>query len=121
MLPADRDGSMPVRRTDRTVPRKYTDSRPPRTAPVLELYQAEACPHSAAVRETLTELGLSYVVHNPRRIGDDPETLNAQTQAELEAVGGADQIPFLVDHTRGETLYESDRIEQYLREHYGGG
>ena len=33
---------------------------------MLELYQAEDCPHSQNVREKLTELGLSYVSHNPR-------------------------------------------------------
>ncbi|WP_336000661.1 glutathione S-transferase N-terminal domain-containing protein [Halorientalis halophila] len=86
---------------------------------MLELYQAEECPHSAAVRETLTDLGLSYVAHNPRRIGDDPEVLNEGSHTELQAIGGEDQIPFLVDHTKRKTLYESDRIDEYLREQYG--
>jgi glutathione S-transferase len=107
-------------RTDPTPPRRYTDPRAGRTAAVLELYQAEECPHSASVRETLTELGCSYVAHNPRGIGDDPEIHNEGSHAELTAIGGDDQIPFLVDHSREETLYESDRIERYLREHYGG-
>lgn len=33
---------------------------------MLELYQAEDCPHCKRVREQLAELGLSYVTHNPR-------------------------------------------------------
>jgi glutathione S-transferase len=83
---------------------------------MLELYQAEGCPYSATVRETLTELGLSYVAHNPRTHDGAPR--NDQTHDELLAIGGEDQIPFLVDHQRGETLYESDEIVEYLENHY---
>lgn len=83
---------------------------------MLELYQAEGCPYSEKVRDTLTELGLSYVAHNPRT--HDGETRNQQAHDELLAIGGEDQIPFLVDHQRGETLYESDEIVAYLDEHY---
>lgn len=31
---------------------------------MIELHQAEGCPHCAKVRNALTELGLSYVAHN---------------------------------------------------------
>lgn len=86
---------------------------------MLELYQAESCPHSTNVREKLTDLGLSYVIHNPRLPGGQGgDVLNEQTHAEMQAVGGEDSIPFLVDHRRGETLYESDEIIQYLESHY---
>ena len=84
---------------------------------MLELYQAEGCPHSATVRETLTELGLSYVAHNPRT--PDNEVKNERTNRELETVGGEAQIPYLVDDTREEALYESDEIVDYLERHYG--
>lgn len=84
---------------------------------MLELYQAEGCPFCTKVRETLTDLGVSYVAHNPRTAGG--EERNAQTLEELVELGGEDQIPFLVDHQRGETLYESDAIIEYLEEHYG--
>jgi len=84
---------------------------------MLELYQAENCPYSETVRERMTDLGLSYVVHNPRRHGG--EVRNEQTHDELLALGGEDQIPFLVDHRRGESLYESEDIVDYLDEHYG--
>jgi len=87
---------------------------------VLELYQAEGCPYSARVRETLTDLGVSYVIHNPRLPGGKGgDVLNEQVHAELVAVGGEDAIPFLVDHARGETRYESADIVDYLEEHYG--
>lgn len=84
---------------------------------MLELYQAEGCPYSEKAREKLTELGISYVAHNPRT--HDGDTRNQQTHDELLTIGGEDQIPFLVDHQRGEMLYESDEIVTYLDEHYG--
>lgn len=83
---------------------------------MLELYQAEGCRYSQKVRETLTSLGVSYVIHNPRTAGG--EVQNEQTHDQLLDLGGDDQIPFLVDHRRGETLYESDEIVEYLTDHY---
>jgi glutathione S-transferase len=83
---------------------------------MLELYQAEGCRYSARVRETLTDLGVSYTIHNPRSAAG--ETRNEQTRAELEALRGENQIPFLVDHQRGVTMYESDEIVAYLEDHY---
>ncbi len=86
---------------------------------MLELYQAEGCPHSAEVRETLTDLGLSYVAHNPRRPGDEGgEVLNEQVQAEMVDVSGEDQIPLLVDHTREKIHSGSESIREYLRTEY---
>ncbi|MDS0296746.1 MULTISPECIES: glutathione S-transferase N-terminal domain-containing protein [Halobacteriales] len=83
---------------------------------MLELYQAEGCGYSAKVREALTELGVSYVIHNPRSAAG--ETRNEQTHDHLRALGGEDQIPFLVDRERDVTMYESDDIVEYLQEHY---
>lgn len=86
---------------------------------MLELYQSEACPYSQRVRETLSDLGESYVAHNPRLPGDEGgDVTNEQTLAELTALG-EDQIPLLVDHRRGETLQETEDIVDYLEEHYG--
>ncbi|ELZ19543.1 hypothetical protein C477_07733 [Haloterrigena salina JCM 13891] len=86
---------------------------------VLELYQAEGCPNSAEVRETLTDLGLSYVIHNPRRPGSEGgDTLNELTQRAMVDIGGEDAIPFLVDTDRAETRYESEEIVDYLETHY---
>jgi glutathione S-transferase len=87
---------------------------------MLELYQFEGCPHSQNVRETLSELGVSYVNHNPR-LGksDDRRVTNQQTYDRLLAVGGKDQVPYLVDTERGTSLYGSDAIVEYLEKHYG--
>lgn len=83
---------------------------------MLELYQAEGCPYCTEVRETLTELGVSCVIHNPRTAGG--EERNEQTLEELVDIGGQDQIPFLVDHQRGQTVYETDAIIDHLEDHY---
>ncbi|NIB99780.1 glutathione S-transferase N-terminal domain-containing protein [Halobacterium sp. R2-5] len=85
---------------------------------MLELYQSEGCPYSAKVREKLSELGVSYVAHNPRLPGDQGgDVTNEQAHDELQA-GGNDEIPYLVDTTREEALYGSDDIVDYLDEHY---
>jgi glutaredoxin len=85
---------------------------------MLELYQSEGCPHCGTVREKLSELGVSYVVHNPRLPGDEGgDVTNEVTYDELTA-GGQDQIPYLVDTDRGAKLYESDDIVAYLEVEY---
>lgn len=87
---------------------------------MLELYQAEGCPFSKKVRQKLTELGVSYVVHNPRLPGEEGgDVLNQETYDELFELGGEDQIPFLVDTSRKKRVYESDEIVEYLEEVYG--
>ncbi|MDF9744610.1 glutathione S-transferase N-terminal domain-containing protein [Natrinema salsiterrestre] len=86
---------------------------------MLELYQAESCPHSADVRQKLTDLGVSYVIHNPRRPGHEGgDVRNDWTHEAMIDLGGEDAIPFLVDTDREESLYESDEIVDYLEEHY---
>ncbi|WP_224334192.1 glutathione S-transferase N-terminal domain-containing protein [Haloprofundus halobius] len=88
---------------------------------MLELYQAEGCPHCAKVRDKLSELGVSYVSHTPRLPGGEGgDVVNRQAYDELLALGDADQIPFLVDHDRGVRLYESDAIVAYLDGQYDG-
>jgi glutathione S-transferase len=87
---------------------------------MLELYQSEGCPHCAKVRDALSALGVSYVVHNPRLPGKQGgDVTNEQTHRELTEMGGQDQIPYLVDTDRERSLYESDDIVAYVREHYG--
>jgi len=87
---------------------------------MLELYQAEGCPHCGKVRDKLTDLGLSYVTHNPRLPGGEGgDVTNEVTYREMTELGGQDQIPYLVDTGRGVTLYESDDIVEYLQTHYG--
>ena len=85
---------------------------------MLELYQSEGCPYCKRVREKLSDLGVSYVVHNPRLPGGEGgDVTNQRTYEELQD-GGSDQIPYLVDTDRGEALYESDDIVAYLDEHH---
>ena len=87
---------------------------------VFELYQAESCPHSTDVREKLTDLGVSYVVHNPRLPGDEGgDVLNEQTHRAMTGIGGEDQIPFLVDTRRETSIYGSEEIIEHLEEHHG--
>lgn len=86
---------------------------------MIELYQAEGCPHCAKVREKLTELGVSYITHNPRLPAKDGSDIcNEQVHEEMVAIGGEDQVPFLVDHDRRVSMYESDDIVEYLEAHY---
>lgn len=87
---------------------------------MIGLYQTEGCPHCGKVRKTLTELGISYVTHNPRLPAKDGgDVCNEQTREEMIAIGGDDQIPFLVDSGREASMYESDDIVEYLDQHYG--
>lgn len=86
---------------------------------MLELYQSESCPHSANVRERLSELGVSYVSHNPRLPGAEGGDVTNEVAHEKLTAGGADQIPYLVDTERETTVYESDDIIAYLDDQYG--
>jgi glutathione S-transferase len=54
----------------------------------MELFQAEWCPHSHAVRQRLTELGLDFTT---RQVPADPKERD-----ELERVAGTNEIPVLV-------------------------
>lgn len=72
---------------------------------MLELYQAEWCPHSHKVRQRLTELGLDYVC---RQVAADKEARDA-----LEAATGCRQIPTLVTERR-EVLSGEEQILPWL-------
>lgn len=96
------------------------DGGRPDTADTLDLYQAEGCPHCAKVRRFCTRNGISYTLHNPRTAGSllgRGTVTNRDRHAELEGYG-QDQLPLLVDHERGESIYESDDIVSYLEEYY---
>jgi uncharacterized protein len=74
---------------------------------VLTLYQAEWCPFSSAVRETLTELGLDFVA---RQVEPWPEE-----RSTLREVAGTNQIPTL--ETEDGRVFKGTRaIFQRLRE-----
>jgi len=59
---------------------------------MLELYQAEWCPHSHKVRQRLTELGLDFIA---RQVAAEPDERD-----ELEAATGCREIPTLVTDRR---------------------
>jgi glutathione S-transferase len=66
---------------------------------VLELYQAEWCPYSSAVRERLTELGIDFVAKQVAPRQEDRE--------------GEHEIPLLVTEA-GERFEGTDAVFEYL-------
>ena len=72
---------------------------------MLELFQAEWCPYSHAVRERLTELGITYVIH---QVEPWPEQ-----RGELRAVSGDTHIPVLVNEA-GEPIKGTEEILDWL-------
>jgi glutathione S-transferase len=72
---------------------------------MLELYQAEWCPHSHRVRQRLTELGVSFVARQVPAEPGDREELRRKT--------GSGEIPTLVLED-GTTISDPDRIIEYL-------
>ena len=76
---------------------------------MLELFQAEWCPYSHSVRQRLTELGLTYVIHQVEPEQDERE--------ELEAVSGTREIPVLVPES-GEPVSGTEAILDYLDDRF---
>jgi glutaredoxin 3 len=76
----------------------------------MQLYVKTGCPFCAKAIAVLDTYGLSYEEKN---VSDPAIT------AELIALGGKKQEPFLVD---GETMmYESENIVAYIETKHGGG
>lgn len=76
---------------------------------MLELYQAEWCPHSAKVRQRMTELGLSYIARQVPAERVDRE--------ELRRKAGTDEIPTLLLED-GTVISDEDHIVAWLDEHH---
>lgn len=72
---------------------------------MLELYQAEWCPHSRKVRQRLTELGVDVVV---RQVDAEPDDRDQMREAT-----GAEEIPLLVLED-GRRLEGEEEILPYL-------
>jgi glutathione S-transferase len=72
----------------------------------VELYQAEWCPHSHAVRQRLTELGVDFTA---RQVPADPDE-----REEMRRRVGTSSIPVLVPDG-GEPVCGEDDILDYLR------
>jgi glutathione S-transferase len=75
----------------------------------VELYQAEWCPHSHAVRQRLTELGVDVHLRQVPAEQDDRD--------ELERATGTREIPTLVADD-GETLTGEEQILPWLGERF---
>ena len=92
---------------------KENIGRAPESA-LLKLYDMEGCPFCRLAREALTELDLDAEII-PVAKGDE------KVRAELKALGGKVQMPFLVDANTGQEMYESFDIVNYLYAQYGNG
>lgn len=75
---------------------------------MLTLYQVEWCPYCHRVRQTMTELGLTYLTVTVPADRDE--------RAELVSIADQSSVPVLVD---GDKVYrDSDEIITYLRATY---
>ncbi|MDB5978535.1 MAG: hypothetical protein JWR07_5295 [Nevskia sp.] len=79
----------------------------------LRLYEYEASPYCRLVREALTELDLDALILPCPQGG-------SRFRPEVQAQGGKQQFPYLVDPNSGRALYESADIIDYLRVTYSG-
>ena len=79
---------------------------------MLTLYYKETCPFSQRVMQMAENLGVALELK-------DIES-DAAFEAELMEKGGKHQTPFFVDSARAVSMYESNDIIEYIREHYAG-
>jgi len=79
---------------------------------MLELYQAEWCPHSRKVRQRLTELSVDFVA---RQVEPEPEA-----RAAMRSAVGATEIPVLVREEEP-PLQGEDDILGWLEDTYAAG
>ena len=84
-------------------------AKPPRKN--LELYSYEGNQFCRLVREVLCELDLPYRIYSAGKA--------SPRRAELEALAGSSQCPYLVDPNTSFASYESAAIVSYLAETYG--
>tara|TARA_B100000508_G_scaffold60333_1_gene47034 strand:+ start:88327 stop:88572 length:246 start_codon:yes stop_codon:yes gene_type:complete len=80
---------------------------------MLTLYVKTGCPFCAKVKNTVAEFGIEDQIEE-RNIADEGVV------DELLEKGGQKMVPFLVDAEREVSMYESDDIVAYLKEHYAG-
>jgi glutaredoxin len=72
---------------------------------MIDLYMLETCPYCHKVMDYLDKYEIPY---NKLDISK-PENL-----ANLMKLGGREQVPFLHNRTLNNTLYESDKIIDYI-------
>ncbi len=72
---------------------------------MIELYQAEWCPYSQAVRQRLTELGVDWIARHVEAVPEDRRAMRETT--------GHDVIPVLVAES-GSFIAGTEKILTYL-------
>jgi glutathione S-transferase len=72
---------------------------------MLTLYIRPGCHYCAKVLHAAAELGIAF---------DLKSITNPEVAKELEARGGKQQVPYLVDAEHGVEMYESDDIIAHL-------
>jgi glutaredoxin len=75
---------------------------------MIELYQAEWCPHSRKVRQRMTELGVDFIARQVESEPDDREGMKDRT--------GENETPVLV--VDDEVVAGEKKILEYLDEHF---
>ncbi len=77
---------------------------------MLILIHREECPFCQKVRQFMSDNHVSYVsLVSPK---------GSPSRKILTQLGGKEQVPFLVDTDKGEMMYESDDIIEYVKKHY---
>ncbi len=77
---------------------------------MLLLIHKEECPFCGKVRQFMSDHKISYIsLVSPS---------GSKSRAILQALGGKDQVPFLIDFDQGIFIYESGDIIQYLEKNY---
>ncbi len=79
---------------------------------MLTLYYKPTCAFCRRVMAVIDRLELEVEMKN---------VAEGDLKAEMEAIGGKSQTPFLVDSEKEVKMYESDDIVNYLQSNYGKG
>ena len=78
---------------------------------MLELYQFEECPYCKRVRAKLTDLGITYTIHNVSR--------DREERYDLEKITGQKSVPVLMDKEKDVMIIDDDqKIIEYLEKQY---
>lgn len=79
---------------------------------MLTLYVKTGCPYCLAVLGKVNELGITV---NEKNISDENNV------RELIEKGGKRQVPYLIDGECSASMYESDKIINYLNRKFNAG
>lgn len=77
---------------------------------MLILIHKQSCPYCGKVRDYMAENNIEYV--------SVPSESDSPSRKILEKMGGKQQVPFLLDFDKGEMMYESNDIIEYLKDNY---